>query len=710
MATVSSLNIKLSANSAELQKDLAKSRKKVGKWAKDVKSSALRAGAAFGLMAGASSAALIALTKSSLDQIDTLGKHADRLNASTEGLAGLRHQAELTGTSYSTLDKALGQMVKRLGEARQGSGEAKKFLEAMNIDFQRLSELKADEQYSAIADGISKLGNATDQAAAANAIFGRSGIDMLAQLKEGSKGFAAATAEAEALGLSLSRVDAAMVEEANDAMTRMKRVATGLGNTIAVKVSPFIKAIADRFTEAGKESKGFVNEVEAGMDIATKALGFVLDRVQDIARGFLAIKAATQLANTKYKEFADGFGDIIGAERQAEKAAAELQTTLDKLFNSVNGGRASEKLKAEIADIKEAARLARIELEAEFAKNKGAGGSEGELGGGGTVTKEDTQLTNLRNSLKTQMQLEKDAYKERKELATLKLTDATELKAALQIIEAQHAEKMGELTGLPALQRDLQAARIMREQAGFSERQKEIEGHQLRVGNLALLREQDLENTALYNQTIEAEEALHQERMTAIKKREDAQQLADTKKNENIIQGFKKQTANLAMGLLSQVANRSKGAAIALLAIEAARGVSQALINSQVAATRALAELGPIAGPPVAAQMLAYGKISAGLILAQKSLQMGSVGGGASPTTGGGYGSPYGERDYVNQDNQQQYGQGTGTSVQIIMQGDSVNWTESVQANVIEMIKDAVDNKDAVIIGSGSAQAGALSG
>lgn len=89
---------------------------------------------------------------------------------------------------------------------------------------------------------------------------------------------------------------------------------------------------------------------------------------------------------------------------------------------------------------------------------------------------------------------------------------------------------------------------------------------------------------------------------------------------------------------MGSLATQSKGAAKALLAINTAMSIKQAMQNTAVAATRALAELGPVLGPPAAAKIKAYGAAQVGLIAANAALQLGSAGGGASGGGGGGGG------------------------------------------------------------------------
>src|SRR2546426_591780 len=75
-----------------------------------------------------------------------------------------------------------------------------------------------EEALKGIADGLSKMENPAQRAAAAVAIFGKAGQGMLPMLLGGAEALSAAQREAEKLGLTFSRLDAAKVELANEAM------------------------------------------------------------------------------------------------------------------------------------------------------------------------------------------------------------------------------------------------------------------------------------------------------------------------------------------------------------------------------------------------------------------------------------------------------------------------------------------------------------
>ena len=88
--------------------------------------------------------------------------------------------------------------------------------------------------------------------------------------------------------------------------------------------------------------------------------------------------------------------------------------------------------------------------------------------------------------------------------------------------------------------------------------------------------------------------------------------------------------------LLGMFGQKSKAAAAAAIAINTVLRVRETLQNTAAASVRALAELGPIAGPPAAAKIAAYGKAQAALIAAGGAIQaVGKLGGSGSGSSAG---------------------------------------------------------------------------
>lgn len=122
-----------------------------------------------------------------------------------------------------------------------------------------------------------------------------------------------------------------------------------------------------------------------------------------------------------------------------------------------------------------------------------------------------------------------------------------------------------------------------------------------------------------------------------------------------------------AIALLDQFAGESKVAALASIALSKGLALAQNTQNTLVAQTRALAELGPIAGPPMAATIGTYGAVNAALIAATGLAQAGGVLSGRSSSLVSSGGVPA-----VNTTNGGQGGGGpTQRSISIALTGSS---------------------------------------
>jgi len=222
------------------------------------------------------------LVKTSLDSVDALAKTSDKLGITTEGLAGMRLAAELSGVASNTLDMALQRMVRRLSEAAAGTGEAKDAIKELGLDAQQLAAMAPDEAFQKIAGAMENVTDQSDKVRISFKLFDSEGVALVNTLALGEDGLRAVAVEADALGLSVSRIDAAKIEAANDSFTRLGGVTKGLGNAIAANVSPYITELATRFVDAAKQAGGMSNFVAKAMKKVVGAVGFAADMVRGL--------------------------------------------------------------------------------------------------------------------------------------------------------------------------------------------------------------------------------------------------------------------------------------------------------------------------------------------------------------------------------------------------------------------------------------------
>jgi len=258
------------------------------------------------LMAIGYVAAQAAMVKAALNNIDALTKTADKLGITTEALSAFHHAADLAGVNNETFNKSIQKMGIAISEAATGTGLAKDSLEELNLSAFSLTKLPLPQQLGIIADALKGVESQTTKVRIASEIFGARGTDMLNMLAGGSEGLREMAEEAKHLGLSISRVDAAKIEAANDAVTRAKGVFQGFTNQLTIALSPLIETIANDIRGAAMDTADFGNVGQDMVDSMVKGYADIQDRLKSVSEFLM-------FASMRTLEFASSFLEV-GAE------------------------------------------------------------------------------------------------------------------------------------------------------------------------------------------------------------------------------------------------------------------------------------------------------------------------------------------------------------------------------------------------------------
>jgi hypothetical protein len=284
MAKVADISTKLSLNNRDFKKGLQSTSKSLGKFHAAFKNAAGKIAKAGVAALAAVGVVMVAIVKKTAEKIDKLSKEARKLDITTEMLAGIGHAAKLSGLDQDKLGKALVKMTKAVSEANEGLSTQKKAFEGLGISIKDLRKMDAGEQFLAIADGLQQVGNHSDKVRIAMDIFGRTGGDMLITMEQGAEGIRKAIEEAKRLGITFSEEQGAMVEEANDSMTKLASIGEGAFNQLTIGVAPFISLWSDAMTEAALEGESMTDRVSAGIEKIVKIIG-VLGNAVNLVKG-----------------------------------------------------------------------------------------------------------------------------------------------------------------------------------------------------------------------------------------------------------------------------------------------------------------------------------------------------------------------------------------------------------------------------------------
>lgn len=316
MATTAlGLALQISASTAGLQQEVQNANKRLDSMAEQAQKTAdgmkilstIAIGRALidsakalaGALSSAASAAK-ALFDDSRNAIDAIGKLSSQTGVAVETIQSYQRAAGLSGVSIEEMTKALQKMQVNLGKIDE---EAKTDpFRDLGLSAERLRESGAQESFEAIADAISGLATDAEKAAAANEIFGRSGVVLLPLLNQGAEALARQREEAEQLGI-LSEAEVRSVEAMNDAFSDVGTAIQSIINQVTADLAPVIKEIAD---EVLKMLKGigteniaatitealfaFADSFLSGLSVLVEVLGQIADGVLALLKNLGVVK------------------------------------------------------------------------------------------------------------------------------------------------------------------------------------------------------------------------------------------------------------------------------------------------------------------------------------------------------------------------------------------------------------------------------------
>lgn len=273
-------------------------------------------------LAGKAVSAMADYAKKSFEVADANAKLADSLGTTVQGLRQLKYAGDLAGVSGEEMGNALTKMQKAVADNEDVFGR-------LGLSTGKLIGEDATQQFNDIAKAIKSIKSPAEQTKAAMDVFGKSGAQLL-PLINSTDDFASVAAELDAIGGAMSRVDASKIEGANDAFTRIKTVAAGIGDTIATEVSPYITQAIQDLIDFGFTSDNVGAIFKEGFTFAVSVVAQLTDTfsgLQSVA--YLVASAGSYVAHS----FVAAFTDILNlAGKVASFFSDDLANAIYELY------------------------------------------------------------------------------------------------------------------------------------------------------------------------------------------------------------------------------------------------------------------------------------------------------------------------------------------------------------------------------------------
>lgn len=591
-------------------------------------------------------AAFGAFIKSSADAADALGKTAEKLQISTEALKAFQLAAKDAGVEQDEANKLLIEGQKRLALAAQNQGDAVKVLNQLGLNIAELRRLQPDELFRRYSAAVAGLASTGDRAAAAQALMGKTAAEALGFIVDGNEKLDEARGFVDKFSLALSRVDTKKVEIANDDIDRLGAVAEAAGQRIAAGLAPFVSSFANALLASSGNLQVIQTRAEKFGAIVQVAFGIAGNAARVLQAGFFIVGEVVSAVLASVSEAIAELFDIIA---KGADAVASFQLSIVNLIP----GELGEKLRAKVQS-----------LQAPF------------LGFVHGISDSTHELTDTLNGWVDQnRQAADDALSHVQSIQQIQDGIIQSLEQGRK--RAEEAAKPP-VAGTGALGEGIDVVALRELQINtLQDLSKENADFQLK-------NEQDITKgiTEELTKRFEFEQALRQ---SSVDRERQAQQSIKDARNSAVDAGI---------AALQAFSGKSKALAIALVAINKARSIAQAIQNTSVAVTGALASLPYPANLAAASQVKLLGGLEIAAIVASGFGEVQAI--NSSGTGGSPIGTP--TNPVITQgQSQEPTGATSQRAVQVIFNGPVFDATQTARF-IVDTLKSEINDRDVVVI------------
>lgn len=464
-AVIGALRVNLGMDSAQFNRGASDAESRLKGLERQL-GNAAKAAAAIGAAAVAAGAALaVNLTMRSMEAIDAQSKLAARVGGSITAIQTLERAATEAGMAKGTLSRAAEILNQRLGEVqRTGAGPAADALRRLRLEAADLANMDVDQRFAAIADRMRELNYSTDQQADTLRQLGIRQGEVINLMLAGSDAINSARADVEAFGVAVSDIDAATIERANDAMSRLSMFMEGIGNQMAVRLGPLIEHIAEWLGNSAREADGFGDAMDHAISLGLRLFAALQREVYHFRVELdQAIAQVLNLFDTVAGAPPALLGWITGSSAE-DWGFKPINESFGNLKDELEKPPSGEEWEEWYRDLREQAAETSRQMLAERAKLQGGnwetedpeGGRSrggGRRGGGSSRDREqemlDRQLEQLRNALATAEEQELASYERRmeqlREFRDRQMVTQEEFNDLEQRAQQQHADRMIEI-------------------------------------------------------------------------------------------------------------------------------------------------------------------------------------------------------------------------------------------------------------------------
>ncbi|MBN8410689.1 hypothetical protein [Halomonas litopenaei] len=299
--------------------------------AKSFKGAATAITATAGTVAAAGGA-IVALTKTAADNARTLQNQAQVANASVEEFQRMAYATQSVQIEQDKLSQILQDVNDRVGDFMQsGGGEMADFFEniapQVGVTADQFRNLSGPQALQLYYDSLERANLSQQDMTFYLEAIASDTTALIPLLRDGGQGFADMAAEADELGIVLSELDIAKLNEFGRQFDRVNGILATTGQLIAAELSPYLSTIGDDLVELAADGDGFGESVRNAVESSLEVIGYLSNALHGIEVVMKGMRAAAFSVGQAYTAV---FAEITDAATfLMDQVAGAINTVID---------------------------------------------------------------------------------------------------------------------------------------------------------------------------------------------------------------------------------------------------------------------------------------------------------------------------------------------------------------------------------------------
>lgn len=273
-------------------------------------------------------AGLFGLTAKSTEAADAIAKGSEKMGISTDFYQESAYWASQNGISQEQMEKAIGRLNQRMGQALDGNEKYAGALEKLGVDLGAVEDgsLSTEDAMAQSISTLSEMDNEHEKAALATEMFGtRMARDLLPALNDGSLSMDEAREKAQELGLVMSQDQLEAAETFQDSMDDIKRSLGAVGMQIGLDLMPHFQKMLD----------WIIAHLPQIRDTISTAFDAAVEKVKNLKDWWTQLSGTSQKLLIGFGALAAGMGPILMVTGKVITFMGHLQLALAPVFKVV---------------------------------------------------------------------------------------------------------------------------------------------------------------------------------------------------------------------------------------------------------------------------------------------------------------------------------------------------------------------------------------